>query len=121
MSIGIEVGETYRFTIKAVHKWGTSDLSAPPLSVLAASRPEQVDSVVTSIDTATGGVKIEWSLPDELGSALITYLVEIKNSLGSWLTEESGCDQDSATLLTERSCIVPMSALSTSPFDLAFD
>jgi hypothetical protein len=75
-----------------VNKWGSSDLSDPPLSVLAASRPEQIDSVTTSINEADGGVKIEWPLPDELGSGLTSYLVEIKSSLGSWLTEDSGCD-----------------------------
>ena len=91
VSNGVAVGETYRFKIKAVNRWGSSDLSAPPLSVLAASRPEQIAEVATSFNAADGGVLIEWSLPDKLGSDLTSYLVEIKSSLGSWLTDDAGC------------------------------
>ena len=63
-------GETYEFKIRAanIHGWGAFSTA---LKIKAAGIPSQVSTPVTSIDAATGHVKIQWTAPHD-GSQLIT-------------------------------------------------
>ena len=89
--------------------------------MLAASRPDQITGVTTSIDSSTGGVVIDWSLPNSRGSDILSYIVEVQSQLGSWIEPGNGCDSSSTEMLEARSCIVEMSQLISSTYDLVFD
>lgn len=56
--------------------WGTFSTS---LSVRAASPPAQMAVAVTSIDSITGGVKIQWTTPANNGNSLTAFKIEILN------------------------------------------
>jgi hypothetical protein len=79
LTTGIVTGTTYRFKVKAVNKWGAGTFSASNLSVLAASVPVKIATPTTSIDAATGGVTIVWSLPDKRGSDITAYKIELRD------------------------------------------
>jgi hypothetical protein len=64
--------------------------------------------VTTSIDAASGGAKISWTLPDIRGSPIIAYKVEVLNKLGSWIENKSKCDGTSNLAVTSRYCLVGM-------------
>jgi len=50
----VAAGAAYYFKIKAKNKWGWGDFSTPA-AILAATVPDTMGSVITSIDAATGG------------------------------------------------------------------
>jgi hypothetical protein len=82
-----------------------------------------MSAVTTSIDPTTGGVTITWSLPSNDGSeTIISYLIEIEtSSLGTYSTETFSCDGSNAAYVSAKTCTIPMTALTASPFTLAFD
>ena len=53
-------GATYLVQVRAKNIWGWGAYSQPSFQILAAAAPSNVDIPVTSIEAATGGVKIEW-------------------------------------------------------------
>jgi hypothetical protein len=80
-----------------------------------------MNSVVTSIDALTGGVKIEWTEPEWLGSNIEAYEVEIADSLGSWYTELNDCDASSSQIISQKYCIIDMNTLVGSSFNLVYN
>ena len=52
----------YRVRAYNIHGWGEF---SDPFSIKAAQIPDQMVPVVTSIDTATGGVRIGWTMPHD--------------------------------------------------------
>ena len=120
ITTGITTGSTYQFKIKAVNKWGTGSFSPTNLSVLAASVPLQMTSPVTSIQASDGGVKIDFIKPDERGSPITAYKIEVKDSLGSFKQDLVNCDGSLSSIVTSLSCVIPMSSLRGLTFNLAF-
>jgi hypothetical protein len=58
-------------------------------------------TVVTSIDSSTGGVKISWSAPHDGSSAIDSYLIEIANKAGTtWTANTANCDGASSTIIS---------------------
>ncbi len=59
----VESGKNYQFKIRAlnVHGWGSF---SEPVTIKAAYVPAQVDTVTTSVDSFTGGLKVQWVEPD---------------------------------------------------------
>ena len=113
-------GATYYFKIKAKNKWGWGDFSTPA-SILAATVPDTMGSVTTSIDAASGGVQLAWDAPGGTGGVPITsYLIEIQSSDNSW-SSDSNCDGSTQSIVDARTCIIPMATLVASPHSLAFD
>lgn len=75
----------------------------------------------TSIDAATGGVKITWTTPSDGGLTIDAYTIEIANFDDSvWSTSTATCDGSSATIITNTYCTIPMSTLTGAPFSLTF-
>lgn len=84
VSDSIQVGKSYRFKVKAVNKWGDGTFSNS-LSVLASSRPATIQpAATTSVDALSGDLVIQWTEPDAHGSALQSFVIQIKNQLLSW-------------------------------------
>ena len=95
-------------------------LFSDELTVLAASEPGQIDPApVTTVENTYGDVVITWSEPDNRGSALLSYVIEIKNSLDAWVSPT--CRQAVSTVFANRECHVAMLTLSSSPFELDFN
>ncbi len=101
--------------------WGWGDFS-PSLSIRAASPPAQMSAAVTSIDAATGGVKITWSIPANNGNSLTAYKIEILNlAENAWSETTATCNGAQNSVFLARECIVPMSTLIAAPFNLVLD
>ena len=99
MTDAVQAGTSYSFMVKAVNKWGSATEFSNMVTVLAASRPAQIlVAPVTSVDATDGSVLITWTEADPQGSALDSYTVEVKNSLGSWVEPE--CAETAAELLS---------------------
>ena len=65
--------------------------------------------MTTSVDSFTGGLKIEWVSPDPQGEPITAYVIEVATStaMSSWssVPDCPGIDP------TQTSCIVPMLGL----------
>ena len=73
----------------------------------------------TSIDEATGGVKITWSHPHDGSEQLTSYIIEIANlDTTQWNEDSVNCSGDDP-LAT--SCVIPMETLIADPYYLIFD
>ena len=81
--------------------------------MLAASAPSAITTVTTSIDASTGGVQLVWTSPSINGSPLTAYIVKVKNAASSYVTVAS-CDGSLSTIMSSRSCIIPMTTLTSS-------
>lgn len=62
VTTNVIAGRTYNFRVRARNVWGWGAYSNS-IAVKAATRPGDMQAVTTSIDTATGGVKIQWVAP----------------------------------------------------------
>lgn len=79
-------------------------------------------TVSTSIDSATGGVKISWSAPYNNGDTINTYLIEISDALTvSWIPQTTYCDGSITTIKSNMYCVIPMNILTSAPYGLVFD
>ena len=61
-----------------VYGWGAYSST---VTIQAASVPNQVVSLSTSIDSATGGIKVSWLNPYSNGDPITAYKVEYANAL----------------------------------------
>jgi hypothetical protein len=78
-------------------------------------------TVSTAIESAAGAVTITWLQPADGSDTITAYLVEIKDSSGAWQAENTYCDGTDSAVISALTCTVPMSALTASPYSLAFD
>jgi len=69
VSSGVTAGTTYKFKVRAKNFWGWGTLSTE-FSITASAAPAQMATVTTSIDAATGGLKISWSEPADNEAAI---------------------------------------------------
>ena len=72
-------GTTYVFYIQARSEFSYSEYSTP-ISVLAAEKPAKPATPTTSIDG--DNVLIDWTAPDNMGSAITGYIIEVMHSDG---------------------------------------
>ena len=78
-------------------------------------------TVSTSINAANGNVVLSWSYPDDRGDPITRYTILILSSDGDFREDLANCDGASATIISARSCEIPMSSLTSTPFSLGFD
>jgi hypothetical protein len=74
----------------------------------------QADNGLPS-DTNESTVQIAWTAPDNGGSAIIGYTIEIKQSDGVFSTDLTNCNIASSI---ETSCTIPVAVLKETPFSL---
>lgn len=77
-------------------------------------------AAVTSIDAATGKVKISWTEPDTRGSPITAYKVEVLNSLSSWIENTSQCNGALNPVLANKYCLLTMLDLYNADYYLSF-
>lgn len=118
LSSYITSGVTYQFRVRAsnIHGFGTfSDV----VSIKAAQIPSQVSTPTTSIDNVSGKLKIEWSAPHDGYQAITSYLIEIAdNTSATWTPDVAACPGTNPAVL---SCLIPMSDLTSNPYNYQFN
>lgn len=74
---GVVAGQSYQFRIRAlnIHGWGSF---SPVLTIVASSKPDQMATVTTSIDSSTGKLKILWVEPEDNYNTITAYKIEIR-------------------------------------------
>lgn len=112
------------YRIRAANKWGWGKFSTPNLVVETAKAPEKIPSAETSIEPQTGALKIEWEVPDDNGSEIHNYNLQIKNVVGQWKETEDCRDKKSMMRSTQVNrdvivCLVKMTTLRED-FGLAY-
>ena len=112
----ISAGTQYRFRVSAhnAHGWGPT--SAEKV-IVAASTPDAPTAPVTSIENIY--VKIDWNTPASNSAPIDGYYVHIAKSDGVFVHETVYCNGfTSSAVLTNSYCLVPMSVLIASPYNL---
>jgi hypothetical protein len=114
---GGDAGKTYKFRASAlnVHGWG-------PVSSVATILAADVPGVIASATIAlTGGtsVRLAWQVPAANGSPIDSYKVELLGTTGTYVTEAVHCSGTAPAVLSAASCTLPMSALTSAPWNLA--
>ena len=118
LSTTIVPGESYSFRVRAANIHGFGEFS-DTVVIKAAGIADQVLTVVTSIDSVTGGVIIDWVAPHDGSESITEYLIEIANTDDETFFEDTtDCGGSDASVTT---CTVPMDTLTQSPFNLAFN
>ena len=64
---------------------------------------------------------ISWQLPADKGSAIIEYQIVIMTSDGVTFSQElTYCNGADASIVSSRSCLVPLTTLRDAPFSLEY-
>ena len=110
---GVTEGTTYRFKSKVrnIHGWSVS--YSNHVDILAAIEPSAPTSLSAAIN-ANSEIEIDWTAPNNNGAAITEYKVEIKNSLGVYLTESTHCSGLDTDVLNDSECQVPLTHLISS-------
>lgn len=120
-STDVVAGQSYQFRVRAlnIHGWGSY---SPVLTIVASSKPGQMATVTTSIDSATGKLKIQWVAPNDNFNTITAYKIEILKKSDSLFAQDlTNCDGSSATVRANLYCLIPMSTLTAAPYGYAFD
>ena len=73
-----------------------------------------MNAPATSIDSVTGDLVVSWTQPDQQGSNVLSYFIELSSSDGqTWTEYQSTCDGDDPSLLE---CAIPMNQLDLIPY-----
>ena len=113
-------GDEYRLKVRAKNYWGWSEFSEV-LIIKAATWPTNMVAVTTSVDATTGGIKVSWTKPYDNEQTITAYHLQFADATGSsWIDELTYCDGSKATIVSSRSCIIPMSVFRAAPFNYVF-
>ena len=112
----------FRYRVRNVHGW--SDGYSPVQAILLATVPDATTAARTT-NSATD-VVVDWDAPSFDGDApLLGYRVKIRDINGLFQEETAACDgsgPDQATILSTRTCTIPMTSLiDVSTFALTED
>jgi hypothetical protein len=115
-SLTADVVYTFKVTARNLVGLGTD---SSEVAIRAAAVPSTPNTPTTSISGSN--VVISWgNAPSNGGSALTGYKIYIKQSNNSYSIDSTNCNgMTSATILSDRSCTIPTSTLSASPFSLS--
>lgn len=94
---------------------GYSELTES-LVILCAYIPESPVTPITAISTNT--VVVTWIAPDPNGSPITEYTILLRNAADEFILELTDCDGRNAEIVANTQCIIPLTTLYVSPFDL---
>jgi hypothetical protein len=120
LTTAVAAGTTYNFRVRAENIHGLGDWSTPT-AIKAAQVPYQMVAPSTAIDGATGGVTISWTAPADGSDPIVEYRVEIKSAGGTFNIESTACLGTQASVVSGRTCLLPMTTLRSAPHSLPFD
>uniref|UniRef100_A0A0R3RN22 Titin n=1 Tax=Elaeophora elaphi TaxID=1147741 RepID=A0A0R3RN22_9BILA len=84
----LQEGKTYQFRVRAVNKEGESDPLATEGDGFLAKNPYDVPGKVNKpeiVDWDKDHVDLQWKSPDDGGSPVEEYVVEMKDEHGKWI------------------------------------
>lgn len=73
-------------------------------------------AVVTSINITTGDLVLDWAAPEDNGSPVTRYQIEIRDKVGSAFLSHASCDGTDAAIVAATECSVPMLTLTSAPY-----
>jgi hypothetical protein len=113
---GLTAGEAYQFRYRLRNTYGWGAYS--PVLVAVAANPPSTPTQPRSSNTGTS-VQLNWAEPYTGGSAILELDIEILASDGSFFADLIYCNGVSdATVRAQAYCVIPMSVLTASPFNL---
>lgn len=106
-------GRSYRVRYKAynVHGWGGYSPEATIIAATVPGAPAEPSLTVNGVN-----VRITWADPTDTGGASITitaFRIEIRLPDGATFTEVSACNGTDASLVSAKTCDIPMSTFTT--------
>ena len=115
---GLTAGTVYKFRLRAKNSIGfgpySNEVSMTPSAVPGAP------TVTTSTDTIHA--KISWTLPATNGASITAYKIYVRKSdLTTFYIESTYCDGTDNTIISNRFCLIPMTALGIAPYHLVRD
>lgn len=115
---GLTAGQTYKVRVAARNLVASSAFTLSP-EIIAASLPLVPTGVVTTISGAN--VQVSWTAASNSGSPFTKYDVRILQSDGTTYTADAtNCPGTDANALTNNFCLIPVSALRTTPYSLSW-
>jgi len=76
ITTGVVPGRYYRFRVRARNAFGWGDLS-PWIEIKAATLPDTMVAPTTTIDEATGHLRISWIAPHDGSDTITKYTIKI--------------------------------------------
>ena len=104
---GLTTGSTYKFAIAGKNELGEGQLS-DILTLVCATKPQIPTAPSTQIQGSN--VLITWISPDNGGSTIQSFRIQVANALGLFVNLE--------LTATGTSFVVPISSLTSDPFNL---
>ena len=114
----LTLGTEYEFTVESYNAQGFSSPSAT-FTILHALPP-----VISAPTTSNSGqnIIVDWTAADAQGSAVTSYLVELRQSDGTtFSTDATNCDGSDSTIMANTECTIPLSVLTAAPFSLTLN
>ena len=114
VTTGVVQGQSYEFRIRAKNIYGWGEFS-DQITIRASTYPQQITSITTSIDSSTGGLRIDWVAPFANGESIDSYKVEIATTAAktAWARDLVNCPGTDPTIT---SCLIPMLSLQSGDF-----
>jgi hypothetical protein len=72
-------------------------------------------AATTTVDAATGALVIAWLAPEDHGSPILAYEIEVRDQVGSGWHTVAECLGTDATILAARTCSIAMPTLTVAP------
>jgi len=111
---GLISGKNYLFRVRSRNEFGYSEYS-DELQLLVAFVPER--PVPPSTSVIADNVILTWTAPFDSGSPITKYLITIRQSDNSY-SESSYCDGSLDENKQDRSCTIPLDALTSGDYNL---
>lgn len=109
----VEGGRTYRFKVRARNIYGYGEYSEVTV-VIPDDKPGKTDIATVELNALTPTeVKVSWPLPDDHSSVITSYEILFMLANGDFAHELTRCDGADTTVVSARTCSVPMATLRT--------
>lgn len=86
------------------------------VSILAALVPATPDAPATAL--IESDIVVTWIKPATMGSEITSYKIYLQDSNSNWQQTPS-CDGTASPVVTSKSCTIPITVLTATPFSLA--
>jgi len=88
---------------------------------VASRAPAQAAAASTTLHPSTGDLVISWAAPDDHGSPVTAYSIEVRDQLGTAWSAAAACDGSEAAVVAALECSIPMLTLTTAPYSYTLD
>ena len=112
---GLNPGTLYSFTVQALNSEGLSSASSP-VSILAAETPATPAMPTTAI--VGSNINVSWVAPTSNGSPITAYIITFRDSADNYHLLLDDCNGSSPQVVSTLQCVVPLTKMYVSPFNL---